>query len=56
MDQILRYLKGTPRKGMLLEKNDNRTVEGFVDVDQADSLEDSKSTTTTTATTAHYHY
>lgn len=33
VQQILRYLKGTPRKGLLFKKNDRRDVEGFVAAD-----------------------
>lgn len=45
VDQILRYLKGTPGMGILFKKSENRIVEGFADADWAGSAEDSKSTT-----------
>lgn len=41
VDQILRYLKGTPGKGMLYKKTENRKIEGFTDANWSDS----KSTT-----------
>ena len=45
VNQILRYLKGTPGKGLLFSKSENRSVECFADADWAGSVEDSKSTT-----------
>jgi len=41
---ILRYLKGTPGKGMLLKKSKDRGIRSFADADWAGSIEDSKST------------
>ena len=41
---ILRYLKGTPSKGILFRKIKDRGIQGFVDADWASSLEDNKST------------
>ena len=45
VNQILRYLKGTPGKGLLFQKTSQREIEGFADADWAGSVEDSKSTT-----------
>jgi len=42
---VLRYLKGTPGKGLMLKKIKEREIEGFVDADWASSIEDNKSTT-----------
>ncbi|XP_023739185.1 uncharacterized mitochondrial protein AtMg00810-like [Lactuca sativa] len=42
--QILRYLKGTPGKGIFFKKNEQRNIEGFVDADWGGST-DAKSTT-----------
>ena len=33
--QILRYLKGTPRKGIMLSKNGYLEITGYTDVDWA---------------------
>ena len=41
---ILRYLKGTPRKGTFFKKNDSRKIEAFTDVDWAGSASDRRST------------
>ena len=41
---ILRYLKGTPKKGLLFKKGENRGAEGFADADWAGSVTDSRST------------
>ena len=43
--KILRYLKGSPRKGLLFKKNESREVEVFIDADWAGSTEDRRSTT-----------
>jgi len=45
VNQILRYLKSTPGKGLFFRKNEQRSVECFADADWAGSVEDSKSTT-----------
>ena len=42
---ILIYLKGTPRKGLLFRKTENRGIEVYIDVDWAGSAIDRKSTT-----------
>src|ERR1044072_10047523 len=44
VNQILRYLKGTPEKGLLFRKSENKSVECFADADWVGSVEDSKST------------
>lgn len=44
-NQILRYLKGTSSKGILFQKNKQREIESFADVDWVGSIEDNKSTT-----------
>lgn len=41
---ILKYLKGTPGKGLLFKKTENRNVEGFADADWGGS-DDARSTT-----------
>ena len=41
---ILRYLKGTPGKGLLFQKSNERGAEGYFDVDWAGSVMDSQST------------
>jgi len=41
---ILRYLKGTPGKGILYRKTEDRGIQGFMDANWTGSLEDSKST------------
>ena len=43
--KILRYLKGSPGKGLLFKKNESREVEVFTDADWAGSTEDRRSTT-----------
>lgn len=43
--QILRYLKGTPERGLFFKKSAERTVEAFTDADWAGSLKDRRSTT-----------
>ena len=42
--RILRYLKGTPGKGLLLKKNEARSVESFIDADWAGSIKDRRFT------------
>ncbi|KAH9796154.1 retrovirus-related pol polyprotein from transposon RE1 [Citrus sinensis] len=42
--RILRYLKGTPGKGLLFKKNEARSVEAFTDADWAGSIKDRRST------------
>ena len=42
--RILRYLKGSPRKGLFFKKNESRGVEVFTDADWAGSITDRKST------------
>ena len=41
---ILRYLKGTPGKGLLFQKSGEREAKGFADADWAGSIMDSRST------------
>jgi len=41
---VLRYLKETPEKGLLFRISEERGIEGFVDADWAESIEDSQST------------
>jgi hypothetical protein len=42
--QILRYLKGTPGKGLRFRKNQHLNLEGYCDVDWASSRGDQRST------------
>ena len=42
--RILKYLKGTPRRGLLFRKNEERKVEVYVDADWAGSITDRRST------------
>lgn len=42
--RILRYLKGTPGRGLIFQKNGNLNVTGYTDADWAGSVEDRKST------------
>ena len=42
--RILRYLKGSPGRGLLFEKKAQRTVEVFTDADWAGSITDRRST------------
>jgi hypothetical protein len=42
--QILRYLKGTPGKGLWFRKNQNLDLEGYCDADWASSRDDRRST------------
>ncbi|XP_038889073.1 secreted RxLR effector protein 161-like [Benincasa hispida] len=41
---ILRYLKGTPSKGLMFKKSGKRTIEAYTDSNWADSVIDRKST------------
>jgi len=41
---ILRYLKGTPGKGLLFKKSQDRGISGFVNADWVGSIEDNRST------------
>ncbi|EXB61168.1 Copia protein [Morus notabilis] len=43
--RILRYLKGSPGKGLMFRKHDNRTIEAYTDADWAGSVTDRRSTT-----------
>ncbi|XP_022858592.1 uncharacterized protein LOC111379452 [Olea europaea var. sylvestris] len=43
--KILRYLKGSIRRGLYFKKGDRKEIEIFMDTDWADSMEDRKSTT-----------
>lgn len=43
--RILRYLKGTPGKGLFFGKNESRKIEAFTDADWAGSASDRRSTT-----------
>jgi hypothetical protein len=42
--QILRYLKGTPGKGLWFRANHHLNIEGYCDVDWASSSDDRRST------------
>lgn len=42
--RILRYLKGTPGKGLFFKKGENRCIEAFTDTDWAGAAEDRRST------------
>jgi hypothetical protein len=42
--RILRYLKSSPGKGLMLSKNDHLRVEGYTDADWAGNISDRKST------------
>ncbi|XP_050160303.1 secreted RxLR effector protein 161-like [Malus sylvestris] len=42
--RILRYLKGSPGKGILFKKNNHLRVEGYIDADWAGSVDDRRST------------
>lgn len=41
---MLRYLKSSPRKGIMFTKGDNLGIRGYTDVDWAGSVEDRCST------------
>jgi ATP-dependent RNA circularization protein (DNA/RNA ligase family) len=41
---ILRYLKSSPRKGILFKKGDNLKIKGYTDADKAGSIEYQRST------------
>ena len=43
--RVLHYLKGNPRKGILLKKNNTLVLEVYTDADYAGSLVDRRSTT-----------
>jgi hypothetical protein len=43
--RILRYLKGSPGKGLLFKKNEKREIEIFTDADWAGATDDRRSTT-----------
>ena len=43
--RILRYLKGSPGKGLFFKKSEKRQIEVFTDADWAGSIEDRRSTT-----------
>jgi hypothetical protein len=42
--RILRYLKLSPRKGLMFSKNNHLRVEGYTDADWAGNITDRKST------------
>lgn len=42
--RILRYLKGTPGRGLLFESNEHLVIDGYSDVDWASCLDDRRST------------
>lgn len=42
VNQILPYLKGSPKKDLLFWKHDNRNVEGFAKADWVGSVEETK--------------
>ena len=44
VNHILRYLKGTPRRGLLFRKCDNHEIECYTNEDWAGVVKDSKST------------
>jgi hypothetical protein len=44
MMRIIRYLKGTPGKGITFEKNGHTNIEGYSDADRAGNIVDQKST------------
>ncbi|XP_062093737.1 uncharacterized mitochondrial protein AtMg00810-like [Humulus lupulus] len=41
--KVLRYLKKTPRKGLLFRKNGEKGIEAFTDVDWVGSIDDRRS-------------
>ena len=42
--RILRYLKSSPKKGLMFSKNDHLNVDGYIDADWARNITDRKST------------
>jgi hypothetical protein len=44
VQRILRYLKGTPGKGLLFRNNGHLTIDGYSDADWASCLDDRRST------------
>ena len=42
--RIVKYLKGSPGKGLFFNKHETRSIEGFTDADWAGSVEDRRST------------
>lgn len=44
LQRILRYLKSTPGRGLLFQKQDNKSIEVYTDADWAGSLIDRRST------------
>jgi hypothetical protein len=44
VNHILRYLKGTPGKGLLFESNEHLVVDGYSDADWGSCLDDRRST------------
>lgn len=44
VQRILRYLKGTPGKGLLFRSNGHLTIDGYSDADWASCLDDRRST------------
>ncbi|KAL0303581.1 UNVERIFIED_CONTAM: Retrovirus-related Pol polyprotein from transposon RE1 [Sesamum radiatum] len=45
ISRVLSYLKTTPGRGIMLSKNESRTIEAYTDADWAGSVTDRKSTT-----------
>ena len=45
VNRILRYLKSSPRKGILYSKGEGLKVEAYIDADWVGSVIDKKSTT-----------
>ena len=44
-NHVLKVSQGTPGKGILFKKSENRDIEGFADANWVVSIEDNKSTT-----------
>lgn len=42
--RVLRYLKGTPGRGLYFKKNEGRNIEAYTDADWAGAIEDRRST------------